>query len=252
MSARSRPAAAGAPGPRDGAPGPEGRRVGASRPGEARRGSPERASRLAGSARREPPGADASGRRLCTAAVAALVLLATAGCDNIVKHFDVFATMVDGPAEETYEMKPIAPPEGAVPVDGTRAYGLLEADSLLSSPLEGTAEQLREGRAGYRQFCLPCHGETGEGDGPVMNVDGQFPRRMPATPAADLTAGTGPERSEGYVWGMIQNGRGLMPSYERIPRDRRWPIVEYVEHLQRLAAGDTTAADRALLEGGSP
>lgn len=191
-------------------------------------------------------------RRRAAPLLVLVVALASGGCDNIVKRFDVFATMVDGPAEETYEMQPIAPPEGAVPVSATRGYTLPEADSLLSSPLEGTAAQLREGRLGYQQFCLPCHGETGEGDGPVMNVDGQFPRRMPATPAVDLTTGTGPERSEGYVWGMIANGRGLMPSYERIPRHRRWAIVEYVEHLQRLAAGDTTAADRSLLEEGSP
>lgn len=150
-----------------------------------------------------------------------------------------FATMVDGPASETYERKPVPPPEGAVPVDGSPDYGLLEADTALTSPLDGTEEEIRRGRVVYRQFCLPCHGPEGKGRGPVVNVTGDQPRRLPFTPALDLTAGTGPGRSDGYVWGMIENGRGLMPAYERIPDEDRWHVVEYVRHLQRQARGDT-------------
>ena len=70
--------------------------------------------------------------------------------------------------------------------------------------------------------------------------------------------------SDGYLWGMIANGRGLMPSYRRIPTYDRWQIVAYVRQLQRdyaAAAGDAAgggdaadgaAGDTAGGDGGTP
>ena len=81
-------------------------------------------------------------RRLAAAvASAGVLLLGVAGCDNIVKYVDTFATMVDGPAVETYEAPPVPPPEGAVPVDGEEpSYPIPVADttSALQNPLSGT------------------------------------------------------------------------------------------------------------------
>ena len=34
------------------------------------------------------------------------------------------------------------------------------------------------------------------------------------------------------LWGMIRNGRGLMPSYNRIEELDRWDVVNYVRGLQ--------------------
>jgi hypothetical protein len=44
----------------------------------------------------------------------------------------------------------------------------------------------------------------------------------------DLTKG----RSDGYIFGMIRNGRGLMPPYNRIEEMDRWDVVNYVRALQ--------------------
>lgn len=184
---------------------------------------------------------DAPWRRAALSALAGVLLLGTTGCDNIAKHVPWFAFMIDGPAAETYEERPTPPPEGAVPVDGLESsYPLPVADttSELSNPLSGTEEELARGEELYGNFCLPCHGETGEGDGPVVNADGEHPGRMPAIPTLDLTAGTAPERSDGYIWGIIENGRGLMPEYSRIPSSDRWHIVEYVRQLQRDAGAE--------------
>lgn len=184
---------------------------------------------------------DAPWRRAALSALAAVLLLGTAGCDDIAKHVPWFAFMIDGPAVETYEERPTPPPEGAVPVDGLEpSFSLPVADttSELGNPLSGTDEELARGRELYGNFCLPCHGETGEGDGPVVNVDGEHPGRMPAIPTLDLTSGTAPERSDGYIWGIIENGRGLMPEYSRIPSGDRWHIVEYVRQLQRDAGAE--------------
>ena len=183
-------------------------------------------------------------RHLAIAAGCAALLLGTAGCDNIVKYVGVFATMVDGPAVETYEQKPANPPEGAVPVSGLPpSFPIPVADttSALQNPLTGTEAELARGEQLYTDFCLPCHGPEGRGRGPVINYDAEDEAtnaRMPFIPAVNLTSGTGPERSDGYIWGIIHNGRGLMPAYRRIESRDRWYVVEYVRELQRRAGAE--------------
>jgi hypothetical protein len=44
----------------------------------------------------------------------------------------------------------------------------------------------------------------------------------------DVTRG----RSDGYIYGMLRNGRGLMPNYNRIEEMDRWDVVNYVRALQ--------------------
>src|SRR3712207_496956 len=44
----------------------------------------------------------------------------------------------------------------------------------------------------------------------------------------DVTRG----RSDGYIFGMMRNGRGLMPNYNRIEDIDRWHVVNYVRGLQ--------------------
>lgn len=178
------------------------------------------------------------------ASVAAVLLLGTAACDNIVKYVDAFATMVDGPAAETYERQPLPPPEGAVPVDGASpSFALPVADttSLLQNPLTGTEAEIELGRELYGVYCAVCHGSAGQGRGPAVNYDGTENAanndRFPMVPALDLTSGTGPARSDGYMWGMIENGRGMMPNYRRIDERDRWHVIEYVRLLQARAAG---------------
>lgn len=178
---------------------------------------------------------------------AGLLAAGTAGCDDQLKYVPWFSAMTDHPSVQTYQEEPRPPVEGTVPVDGARAYGLLEADTALSSPLRATAWNVAWGRELYGQFCTPCHGPSGRGDGPVMMSE-RRPRGIPFTPAMDILSETARGRSDGYIWGMITEGRGLMPSYRRIPRDDRWHLVLYVRHLQ--AGGGATAATAEAASGG--
>ncbi|HEY4671765.1 MAG TPA: cytochrome c, partial [Gemmatimonadaceae bacterium] len=43
-----------------------------------------------------------------------------------------------------------------------------------------------------------------------------------------------------YIFGMIRNGRGLMPPYNRIEEMDRWDVVNYVRALQGVG-GKTVA-----------
>lgn len=182
------------------------------------------------------------------AALAALLLLGAA-CDDQVKYVDTFDTMTEQPAFQTYEAPPRPPVEGTVPVGGSPpAYTIQEADTALSSPLQPTARNIERGGRLYRDFCLPCHGPEGEGDGPVVNTTGEHPGRFPALPGADLTADRAQGLSDGYIWGVLENGFSIMPSYERIPREDRWFIVEYVRFLQQEAVAGR-GADRDEREG---
>jgi hypothetical protein len=38
--------------------------------------------------------------------------------------------------------------------------------------------------------------------------------------------------SDGYLFAMIRNGRGAMPTYNRIEEPDRWDVVNYVRGLQ--------------------
>ena len=213
-------------------------RAGRGRPGDvgAASGPTPRAGRPRGAEGGSPS------RRSALLAVATALALSTSGCDDIAKRVPWFAFMMDGPAVETYEQRPVPAPEGAVPVSGKApAFPVQVADTTtaLQNPLTGTAEELARGKRLYTSYCLPCHGPEGTGQGPVVNNSGQFARRLPFIPTLDLTSGTGPGRSDGYLWGMIENGRPpLMPEYSRIPPRDRWPIIEYVRYLQRQAGAE--------------
>ena len=58
-------------------------------------------------------------------------------------------------------------------------------------------------------------------------------------------------RTDGYIWGMIRNGRGAMPGYARIDQMDRWDIVHYIRALQGKTAfkADTTRAGYAGQNG---
>jgi hypothetical protein len=90
-----------------------------------------------------------------------------------------------------------------------------------------------------------CHGAEGAGDGPVVGEN-----RLPPLPTLNLLSDRARnDLSDGYIWGMIANGRGVMPSYRRIPHADRWPIVEYVRFLQSASEGGAPAANSEMQAG---
>lgn len=164
-----------------------------------------------------------------SAGALAAAFLAT-GCDDQVKYVSWFETMYRTPSIETYDEQPLAPVPGTVPVSADRHYDLLAADTLLTNPLAGTAADPERGETLYLQYCIPCHGETGVGDGPVVG-----PNRLPPLPTLNLLSERARDLSDGYMYGMIANGRGVMPAYRRVPHDDRWYLVNHVRRLQEAA-----------------
>jgi mono/diheme cytochrome c family protein len=131
-------------------------------------------------------------------------------------------------------------------VAGTVARGHLNEDAVLHTgkdaaglpvaefPFAISRADLDRGQERFNVYCAPCHGQTGEGNGMVvqrgyrqaqsMHID-----RLRLAPV-------------GYFYDVITNGFGVMPDYRgQIPVDDRWKIIAYVRALQLSRTG--TAAD---------
>ena len=184
---------------------------------------------------------------------AALVLaLGLGGCTDwamydVDKAYDAVpqvATMRSSVIPE-YQEDPRNPAPGSVPVSAPNGdipapYLNSQLDSVaptLRNPYAGGARQevLVRGELVYTRNCSTCHGPAGAGDGPVVG-GGKFPFAPP------LNGGTAVARSDGYIYAVVEAGRGLMPPYgERITHMDRWAVVEYVRALQRRAGATGTA-----------
>ena len=177
--------------------------------------------------------------RAWTVVLAAAV--AGVACDDQIKHIEqrtpLFNTMSWQPSVEAFEERARAPVPGTMPVGGERSYDLLAADTLLSSPLAATEAEAVRGAELYRQFCTPCHGAEGAGDGAAVG-----PNRIPDIPLLNIRGQLTRGYTDGYIWGMITNGRGLMPPYRRIPPEDRWLLVGHVRQLQAAALAEEEAA----------
>ena len=103
------------------------------------------------------------------------------------------------------------------------------------NPLELSTDTLQRGRERYNIFCLPCHGQAGDGSGIVTQY---------SFTTADLHQNRLVQSPDGYLFDVITNGFNAttnavgiayrrMPSYKsKIPIEDRWAIVNYIRALQ--------------------
>jgi len=117
----------------------------------------------------------------------------------------------------------------------TEGYEL--AGEILKSPYPQSEEIIAQGMELYIDFCLQCHGASGQGDGPVITVGGH-----PAPQAYDAGLKDLPE---GKMFHSITYGKGLMGAHaSQLTKSQRWKIVAYIKTLQGndTAEADTTEA----------
>ncbi len=131
-------------------------------------------------------------------------------------------------------------PQYSVPVNGAQAPGFwvsyvpgiaqLDSMSVLTNPVAPDARSLADGRKDYQINCAVCHGEAGQGDGLAV-LYGMI--------GMNLVQGPSLGYSDGYIFGIIRNGRGLMANYNRIEEMDRWDVVNYIRGLQGRYAVQT-------------
>lgn len=100
---------------------------------------------------------------------------------------------------------------------------VIDSMSGIRSPTPATAASLANGHKYFAINCAVCHGDRGMGDGPATRY---------GMPGINLTMDLTKSRTDGYIYGMIRNGRGAMPTYNRIEEMDRWDVVNYVRALQ--------------------
>lgn len=188
--------------------------------------------------------------------------LALAGCTDWAGYdLDVamgeapwLATMREGVQYDPYEGGPRLPPPGSIPVrsphgEGPPVFAQTELETVaagLTNPYAVDAALLARGEVQYLQHCSVCHGTQGAGDGPVVG-----PGKFPFAPAINGAATQG--RSDGYVYGVIRVGRGLMPPYgPRMSEADMWATVAYVRRLQGQGAPATDAPQASGVEPAGP
>lgn len=172
-----------------------------------------------------------------------LVMVALAGCSWFTDFkqqpkLDPWETPND-----TIAMR--ANPQGSVPITGTSApgfvYGRLpthaavDSMGVIANPNASDARSLENGRKQYTINCMVCHGERGMGDGPVSKF---------GLPVLPIGAGTNAATkfSDGVIFGIIRNGRGLMQPYNRIEESDRWDLINYLRAVQSNAANVAVGA----------
>jgi len=121
-------------------------------------------------------------------------------------------------------------------VGGTVARGHLDADVYFYSgkigsndgdylPFPVTAEVLARGQQRFNIYCSPCHGETGDGNGMVVQRGFKHPpsyhiERLRQAPL-------------GHFFDVMTNGYGAMLDYaEQVQPADRWAIAAYIRALQ--------------------
>lgn len=100
----------------------------------------------------------------------------------------------------------------------------------LTNPVAPDARSLENGRKYFQINCAVCHGDLGRGDGPATAY---------GFPGISIVSEITRNRTDGYIWGIIRNGRGVMPTYNRIEELDRWDVVNYVRGLQGRYAVET-------------
>lgn len=102
---------------------------------------------------------------------------------------------------------------------------LAYAAETMKNPLDSTVAILASGKVLYEMYCDHCHGANGKGDGKVSDK---------YAGVANLTGDALKNISEGHIFHVITNGKGLMWAHgSQVSPEDRWKISKYVKTLQK-------------------
>jgi mono/diheme cytochrome c family protein len=107
-------------------------------------------------------------------------------------------------------------------------YELAKMDSVnpLSLTKENSEEILKEGKTLYKSMCLHCHGEKGDGNGPMV-ISGAYNGVPNYTESARMNL------SNGQIFYSIYYGKGAMGAHgPLLDKKEIWTLVHYVRKFQ--------------------
>ena len=160
--------------------------------------------------------------RFIVSLAAFLALALVAGCEKLDRN------MYDNPAFRPQEEPVRLPPAGSVPTKGlehTPKPGTPEA-AALRNPEKSTEFSLLTGKELFGIYCIPCHGDSGKGDGPVA-------KKFVPTPEDISGTGFGGKVSEGDLFAIVTHGQDAMPPFRSdLTAKERWLVVAYLRTLK--------------------
>lgn len=127
-------------------------------------------------------------------------------------------------------------PQGSVPTTGiavaqwqvsyTAMPATVDSMSGVVNPVPADARSIANGHKLYQINCAVCHGDLGDANGTLKQLNPAYGFALPINGASTAA------RTDGYLFGMLRNGRGLMAPQNRIPEAMRWDVINYVRGLQ--------------------
>lgn len=99
--------------------------------------------------------------------------------------------------------------------------------ATLTNPTASDDSSIARGRRKFMRTCVPCHGQSMKGDGPVA---ARF------IPPPDLLAATTRGRADGFIYSYIRNGGAVMPSYgAQVTAPEAWDLINFIRFMQRTS-----------------
>lgn len=114
----------------------------------------------------------------------------------------------------------------SVPIQG-KDY-VTNRDVLIATfhnPVAPTDSSIARGERKFMRTCVPCHGATMAGNGPVAS---RF------IPPPDLLKATTRNRPDGFIYAYIRHGGAIMPSYgAQVTRQEACDLINFIRYKQR-------------------
>jgi len=161
-------------------------------------------------------------RPLLAAIIGILITFYAAGCAT---GWPWNEDMSKQPAPAPYH-GPRPAVKATLPINGEFGWSRTQFEELYpNNPLPPSDSNVEQGQSLFMSYCMPCHGETGKGDGPVA---AKF------IPPSDLASPFFQENSDAWFYGTIRNGVRLMPRYgAELSSHRSWQIVTYLRTIKQ-------------------
>jgi mono/diheme cytochrome c family protein len=186
-----------------------------------------------------------------------MLFAASCGKDPNEPGLEFMPDMYRSPAYKAYSVNALFgdSTSARLPVAGTipRGYtffnypssneGYAAAGADLKNPFEVNEANLADGKKLYANFCMHCHGETGNGDGSLI-ATGKFPPPPSYSTGVSSRGGNMRDLTDGKIYHTITYGLNLMgPHASQVDPEERWKITMYVHHLAKAGAASTAPAD---------
>ena len=192
----------------------------------------------------ESPIRGKAGRRLLGLSIAALSVVAVAGCrqdmHNQPKYRPLRGTAFFADGSSSRPLVEGTVPRGTLQQNDAFFTGKSGNAPVRELPFKVDEAVLSRGQERFNIFCTPCHDATGSGRGMVVQRGFKQPPSFHDERLRNAEAG--------YFFDVMTNGFGAMPDYRmQISARDRWAVIAYIRALQLSQHAATTD-----IPGGDP